>query len=424
VPPDHRVRTARGLSAVLALLVAVLGAVLVPAAARAEEPLPGLLRIAHLSPDTPAVDVSMTPAAADPAEVVLDPGPVIAAALAYGEVGTYREVPPGVQAVSIRGAGATTAPVLSTRVDVAPGQVRTVVLGGAFADLTLSTLDDDLAPAPAGSARVRVLAAGSEPTVDVSLAGGPVLAADLPPGDAGGSVVVPGGRYAATVTGGSGEMPLELPAGSVVTVLVLDAPGGTALHAVVDAAGPAQVPVGGVAAGGGPRLPGSALSGMIAALGRAGSTAVHSDDRVAAPVRLRLPSAGIDAVLTGAGLDGGGALLPPADPALAGWFTRGPRPGAPGPAVITGHVDWAGRPGALSGLATAAVDDEVVVDRADGSVVRFRVTAVDSYAKVAFPSDRVYGPTTSAELRLITCGGPFEDGNYRDNVVVSARMVG
>ncbi|MCA0146423.1 DUF4397 domain-containing protein [Blastococcus sp. LR1] len=410
------------------LVATVLGVLLVPAPARAEEPRPGLLRVAHLSPDTPAVDVSVTPAAADPAEVLLDPGPVVAPALAYGDVGGYREVPPGISAVSVRGAGAFTAPVLSMRVDVAPGQVRTVVLGGAFADLTLFTVDDDLAPPPAGSARVRVLAAASEPTVDVSLAGGPVLAAGLRPDSASDAVVVPGGRYGAVVTGGSGKVPLEFPAGSVVTVLVLDAPGGTTLRTAVDATGPAVRPVGGVAAGGRPRLPGSALSGVIASLSRAGSTAVRDaaadTDPVAAPVRLRLPSAGIDAVLTTAGLDGAGALLPPADPALAGWFSGGPRPGAPGPAVIAGHVDWGGSPGALSGLVTAAVGNEVVVDRADGTVARFRVTAVDSYAKDAFPTDRVYGPTTGPELRLITCGGPFDGENYRDNVVVSARLVG
>jgi hypothetical protein len=37
----------------------------------------------------------------------------------------------------------------------------------------------------------------------------------------------------------------------------------------------------------------------------------------------------------------------------------------------------------------------------------------------------VYGPTTTPELRLITCGGPFDDatGHYLDNVVVFARLV-
>ncbi|RBY87204.1 hypothetical protein DQ244_17955 [Blastococcus sp. TBT05-19] len=411
--------TARGLSAVLALLVAVGGAVLVPAPARAEEP--GLLRVAHLSPDTPAVDVSLTSAAA-PGTVLTDPGPVVAAELAYGALSEYREVLPGSHAVSIRGAGSGSAPVLSARVDVAPGQVRTVVLGGAFADLALSPTDDDLSPPPAGTARVRVLAATTEPTVDVSFAGGLVPASDLRPGEAGEPLTVPGGRYRASVTGADREVPLDLAAGSVVTLLVLDAPGGgTTLRPVVDASGPAVRPAGGVEAGGAPRLPGTALTTALAAVTGAGSAAVRLGEEATAPVRLRLPSAGVDAPLTGTGLDGAGALVPPADPLVAGWFTGGPRPGERGPAVVTGHVDWAGRPGALAELSGAAVGDEVVVERADGTETRFRVTAVDRYAKDAFPTELVYGATAGAELRLITCGGPFERGSYRDNVVVTAQ---
>ncbi|WP_104525950.1 class F sortase [Blastococcus atacamensis] len=414
------------LSAVLTALVAVLGALLLPAPARADEPRPGLLRIAHLSPDTPAVDVSLT-AVAEPGQVLTDPGPVVAPAVAYGDVTAYREVPPGSRAVSVRGVGSPTAPVLSTRVEVAPGQVRTVVLGGAFADLALSVTEDDLAPPPAGSARVRVLAATTRPSVDVSITGGPALATSLRPGEVGDPVTVPGGRYGASVTGGSDDVPLDLAAGSVVTILVLDPPGsGTTLRPVVDATGPAVRPVGGVDAGGGPRLPGSALTGTIATLSAAGSAAVHRRDESAAPARLRLPSVGVDAVLAGTGLDGGGALVVPADARTAGWFTGGPRPGEPGPAVLTGHVDWAGRPGALSGLRSAAVGADVLVDRVDGTVARFRITAVERYAKDAFPAERVYAPTPAAELRLITCGGPFdrERGSYRDNVVVSAVLAG
>jgi hypothetical protein len=38
----------------------------------------------------------------------------------------------------------------------------------------------------------------------------------------------------------------------------------------------------------------------------------------------------------------------------------------------------------------------------------------------------VYGPTSDAELRLITCGGDFDrnDRRYVDNVVVDARLTG
>ena len=47
------------------------------------------------------------------------------------------------------------------------------------------------------------------------------------------------------------------------------------------------------------------------------------------------------------------------------------------------------------------------------------------YRKHSFPTQRVYGATPVATLRLITCAGPFNalTGHYRDNLVVFARRV-
>jgi sortase (surface protein transpeptidase) len=90
--------------------------------------------------------------------------------------------------------------------------------------------------------------------------------------------------------------------------------------------------------------------------------------------------------------------------------------------VITGHVDWAGSPAVFARLDELTPGDDVYVGHADGTVSRFTVTRVDRHAKSAFPSAAVYGATTDAELRLITCGGACDRsaGSYRDNVVVSA----
>ncbi|MGY1849819.1 MULTISPECIES: class F sortase [unclassified Blastococcus] len=429
--PDPRVRPARGLSALLALLLLALPAVLgAPGRAAADEPRSGLLRVAHLSPDTPAVDVSLT-AAAPPGEVLVDPGPVVAAGLGYGAVDAYAELPAGAYAVSVRAAGASagTAPVLSARVDLSPGRARTVALTGTFADLTLQPLDDDLSPPPSGAARVRVLAAAPAATpLDVVLADGPVLAAGLGFPDAGPPVVVPGGRHHALVPATGAEAELDLPAGSIRTVLALQRPGGgVELRVVADATGPAVRPVGGVeAGGGGAGAVGGWLPRTVSVLaGAPWRAAARSAEPAAAPVRLRIATAEIDAPLVAAGLDGSGALVPPADPSVAGWYSRGPRPGAAGPAVLTGHVDWAGRAGALAGLGGVAPGDEVLVDRGDGTTARFRVTAVDRYAKAEFPGTTVYAPTPGPQLRIITCGGAFDPatGSYRDNVVVSAELV-
>jgi hypothetical protein len=43
-------------------------------------------------------------------------------------------------------------------------------------------------------------------------------------------------------------------------------------------------------------------------------------------------------------------------------------------------------------------------------------------AKTGFPTQRVYGKTRLPTLRLVTCGGPFNEatGHYRDNLIVYA----
>ncbi|MFW3172916.1 class F sortase [Geodermatophilus sp. CPCC 206100] len=140
------------------------------------------------------------------------------------------------------------------------------------------------------------------------------------------------------------------------------------------------------------------------------------------PVGLRIPAVGVDAALDRLGLDPAGALVPPAIGARAGWYTGSPAPGDVGPAVLAGHVDSRSGPAVFWRLRELAPGDEVVVDRADGTSVRFTVTAVERAPKARFPTAAVYGPTPRAELRLVTCGGDFDRsaGSYPDNVVVTA----
>ena len=141
-----------------------------------------------------------------------------------------------------------------------------------------------------------------------------------------------------------------------------------------------------------------------------------------APIGVRVPTIDVDSGLVGLGVDASRSLVPPTDFAEAGWFTGGAVPGATGPAVIAGHVDSHEGPAVFYRLAELERGDEVLVDRADGTTVAFTVTTVERHPKNAFPTERVYGPTPRAELRLITCGGEFDSDarSYRDNVVVYA----
>jgi len=69
---------------------------------------------------------------------------------------------------------------------------------------------------------------------------------------------------------------------------------------------------------------------------------------------------------------------------------------------------------------------DIVEIQRGGVWIRFAVTSVQRYPKDRFPGVKVYKPTPGAELRLITCGGEFDRDrrSYRDNIVVSAILVG
>jgi sortase (surface protein transpeptidase) len=143
---------------------------------------------------------------------------------------------------------------------------------------------------------------------------------------------------------------------------------------------------------------------------------------VAVPVRVRVPSKGINSTLQHLGLAADGTIQAPTTWQQAGWYDRGPRPGQQGPAVIVGHVDSRSGPAVFFRVRELRRGDVVYVDRADGTTARFRVIGKRQFPKDRFPADLVYSPTLKTSLLLMTCGGSFDrtTGHYRDNVVVSA----
>jgi sortase (surface protein transpeptidase) len=155
----------------------------------------------------------------------------------------------------------------------------------------------------------------------------------------------------------------------------------------------------------------------------------ESTGTVAAPVSMAIPSIGVRSDLLRLGVNGDGTVeVPPLAPDdQAGWYQRGPAPGAVGPAVVLGHVDsaeWG--PGVFFDLGALRPGDEITVTREDGSAAVFAVDRVERHRKDDFPTIEVYGNTDDAQLRLITCGGAFDPDarSYEDNVVAFASLVG
>jgi len=150
--------------------------------------------------------------------------------------------------------------------------------------------------------------------------------------------------------------------------------------------------------------------------------AVPGPDRhakVPRPVFLIVPAIGLRTRLIELGITASGAMAVPSTTKVAGWYTKSPRPGAIGPAVIAGHVDSYHGEGIFFRLRKLRRGDLAYVVRSDGTLAVFRVTSVRLYRKSHFPFQAVYGPVPYPALRLVTCGGAFDytTRRYLSNVV-------
>lgn len=143
---------------------------------------------------------------------------------------------------------------------------------------------------------------------------------------------------------------------------------------------------------------------------------------VADPVSVAIPRLGIADDIVSVGLEPDGELEVP-DVHQVGWFAQSPRPGAPGPSLLAGHVNWRGVAGSFARIGELRRGDEVIVTSKDGGVHRFEVSAVEQFAKADYDAHMpaLLANTVGPELRLVTCSGDLVGHSYLSNTVVSAR---
>jgi hypothetical protein len=216
----------------------------------------GYVRLAHLSPDTPEVDVYLDSVSGTVPEKVF-PG------VGYGVVSTYLTLPAGTYTVSMRGKGAapSTPPVITTQVTVASGEAYTVAGVGKHADLGLRVIDDDLSLPSSDEAKVRIVQASVRaPVLSVSVAGGSTIASDITFATTTDYRQTRAGRWTLKVqpagTTSATTCYAHLVPGNVYSLIVLDGPnGGLTTQLRVDAARTGGIPQGGVATGAGGTAP-------------------------------------------------------------------------------------------------------------------------------------------------------------------------
>jgi hypothetical protein len=205
----------------------------------------GWIRLAHLSPNTPPVDVYLYSFGNSNAQIVLHH-------VAYGTVSPYEAVTPGDYSVAMRasGASASSQPVLSTSVTVKADHAYTVAGMGPESGLRLQVLDDQLTT-PSGKSSVRVIQASLKEQTVKFTCGGQTIVPKATFASVSSYTDIPANTWTmqAIGSGATGTGRFAMDAGTVHTMVVLDGTNGLEIVNLVDAAGAGKPPVGGVTTG-------------------------------------------------------------------------------------------------------------------------------------------------------------------------------
>jgi LPXTG-site transpeptidase (sortase) family protein len=146
------------------------------------------------------------------------------------------------------------------------------------------------------------------------------------------------------------------------------------------------------------------------------------------PARLIIPAIGVDAAVQSVGLfwNGDGSMGIPTNFTDVAWYNGGPVPGAPGNAVIDGHLDGRNvKEAVFYNLGNLKPGDLVEVVDTKGATLDFQVVRLADYDYDAATSDIFSGDASKARLNLITCAGDWDKGKgvYNKRVVVFTELV-
>ena len=144
-------------------------------------------------------------------------------------------------------------------------------------------------------------------------------------------------------------------------------------------------------------------------------------DSVATPVRLKIPSIEVDALIEGVGITDQGTLGVPTDAANVGWYELGAKPGQKGTAIIDGHLDAAdGSAGVFSKLHLLTPGDVIMVIDDNEKNIKFTVKSLKAYHAQDLAPEIFNQNDNGIRLNLITCEGiwDYNKATYSERLVV------
>lgn len=141
------------------------------------------------------------------------------------------------------------------------------------------------------------------------------------------------------------------------------------------------------------------------------------------PVRLKIPSIKVNAVIESVGLTSKGEMGTPKIPLDVAWYNLGPRPGEIGSAAIAGHVNWYnGAVSAFANLNKLKIGDRIIIQDDKGVEVSFIVRKIKAFTSKEDPSEVFISHDGRSHLNLITCFGVWDKKakQYSKRLVVFA----
>ncbi|MCX6733810.1 MAG: ice-binding family protein [Candidatus Peregrinibacteria bacterium] len=141
------------------------------------------------------------------------------------------------------------------------------------------------------------------------------------------------------------------------------------------------------------------------------NTAATASKPYALPMRIKIPSIGVNAPIQHVGIGKDGAMVPPTGPTNTAWFNLGPPPGVIGSSVIAGHFGhWLSGSGSVfDNLKKLKKGDKVLVTDDAGKTTTFIVRESKIYDPETYtPDTNIFlSHDGKAHLNLITCDGTW-----------------
>ena len=157
----------------------------------------------------------------------------------------------------------------------------------------------------------------------------------------------------------------------------------------------------------------------------ASPSAVAYAQATSTPVRLLIPSLGINAAVQQVGRTASGAMGDPSNFTDVAWYKYGTVPGQEGSAVIGGHLDNAlALNGVFKHLDELVIGQDIQIQTASDTVLTFRVTDIEDYSYTQVPGS-FFTKTGGIYLNLITCAGTWlpQARSYDHRLVVYTTLV-